>query len=76
VAAKKRIYMVGSEATPTRLVKASSKVQAINHVVKSTFGAALPSQEELITLIQGGAQVEDADEVEEQAAGEQQGQPA
>lgn len=46
--AKKRIYLVEDVDGNTNLVRAATKNQAVSHVVKNTFTARVPSQDELI----------------------------
>lgn len=57
----RRIYRVSSARTGDEwLVRAQSQAQAIRHVVKSEYRAAVASQETLIEMLTGGAKVEDA----------------
>lgn len=60
---KTRIYAVPEtgSAAPPRLVEASTRAQAIAHVVHSRFTAFVPTQKELVAALQAGAKVETAD---------------
>lgn len=44
----------------SRLVRAGNPAQAIRHVVRSLYRAAVPGQDELVAAIREGLQVEDA----------------
>lgn len=59
-----RIYVVtemkAGGVIDAHLVRASSQGQAVRHVVAERFVAEVASQDELVTLIAGGAKVEDA----------------
>ena len=59
MAAQKRIYIVGTADNQPRLVRASGKAQAIGHVVRDTFAAVVPTQDELIKLVSSGVKVEE-----------------
>ena len=60
-----RIYSVfDSEVGVTHLVRAATKAQAVNHVVRSRFEANVATQEELILLMSNGVRVEDSTAVE------------
>jgi hypothetical protein len=61
-----RIYVVYHGATG-RLVRAKSRAQALSHVAQSTFNVRVASQNELVTLLGQGTEVEsvkDADQAE------------
>ncbi len=60
-----RIYVITSISpdAPKRLVRASSKAQAIGHCAKSTFSAEVASQDDLIELA-SKCKVETANEVQ------------
>lgn len=56
-----RIYSVfDSEVGVTHLVRAATKSQAVNHVVRARFEANVATQSELVALIAEGVAVEDA----------------
>ena len=52
-----RIYVVGGPQG-LRLVKATTKQQAIAHVANSTIHAAVASQNDLVELLTNGTKVE------------------
>lgn len=52
-----RIYLV-TLPTGTRLVEASNKSQAVNHVAKNTITAEVASQSALVKMIRDGVEVE------------------
>ncbi len=59
----RRIYRVASARTGDEwLVRAHNQAQAIRHVVKSEYRAAVASQETLIELLTAGAKVLDTDD--------------
>lgn len=59
----KRIYVVQKAGTEQRrLIRASNVAQARNHVARDTLQVAVASQDELVSLVSGGARVEDAGE--------------
>lgn len=55
----KRIYIVNGGEQP-RLVRAGSRSAAISHVVKTTYSAAVASQDNIVTALGQGIKVEDA----------------
>jgi hypothetical protein len=61
----KRIYAVtvstdsGVENWVTRLVRATNKSQAINHVARSNIAAEVASQELLVNYVMAGHPIED-----------------
>lgn len=55
----KRIYIVNGGEQP-RLVRAGSRSAAISHVVKTTYTAAVASQDNIVTALGQGIKVEDA----------------
>lgn len=57
-----RVYVVKPITGPKRLVRASSKSQAIGHCARSTFSAEVAGQDELIALAGSGTKVELANE--------------
>jgi hypothetical protein len=59
----RRIYRVSSARTGDEwLVRAHNQAQAIRHVVKSEYRAAVAGQETLIELLTTGAKVLDTDD--------------
>ena len=59
----KRVYLVFSARTGDEwLVRAHSQAQAIRHVVKSEYRAAVAGQETLIEMLTAGAKVLDSDD--------------
>lgn len=56
-----RIYIINGGEKP-RLVRASHKSAAIAHVVRTTFTAAVASQDVLVDAVGQGVKVETADE--------------
>lgn len=59
--AAKRIYeVVNKENDKSRLVRATSRAQAIGHVARHLFVVAVPDQETLVNLVSNGTKVEDA----------------
>ena len=56
-----RIYrVINTETAAERLVRAQSQAQAIRHVVKETYRAAVAGQETIVELLTSGVKVEDA----------------
>jgi hypothetical protein len=57
-----RIYAVHKkeDGADVALVKADTKAGALRHVAEKTMTAEVPSQEDLVKLIQAGVKVEDA----------------
>lgn len=56
-----RIYRVfNTETAAEHLVRASSQAQAIRHVVKETYRAAVAGQETIVELLTSGVKVQDA----------------
>ncbi len=61
MATKTRIYIVNGQVDePARLVEAATAQQAISHVVKNRYTAAVASQQALVELIGGGTILEHA----------------
>ena len=56
-----KVYLVKTPDKP-RLVRAFTAPGAIKHTIATSYSAAIPSQDELITLISKGVKVEDAGE--------------
>ena len=54
-----RIYIVGY-GQETRLVRANTRAQALNHVAHGVIKVQVPTQDELISLVAKGASVETA----------------
>jgi len=68
-----RIYLVTTHKGDRRLVRASHRSQAINHVARSMMEASVARQDELVELVSSGAKVEsvrdaDTDELFEEKA--------
>lgn len=64
--ATKRTYMVGS-STGVRLVKATTRQQALSHVAHTVFTVQIPTQDELVKHVLAGVSVEhysDAEQME------------
>ena len=56
-----RIYrVINTETAAERLVRAQSQAQAIRHVVKETYRAAVAGQETIVELLTSGVKVQDA----------------
>lgn len=53
-----RIYLVTTHKGDRRLVRASHRSQAINHVARSMMEASVARQDELVELVSAGAKVE------------------
>jgi hypothetical protein len=58
--ATNRIYAVTNGAGDVRLVRASNRAQAVNHVARATFSAEVATQDALILAVSQGVKVEDA----------------
>lgn len=59
---KTNIYLVNGELFKTvepRLVRATTRQQALSHVAKSLLTVTLASQEDLVSLVAEGVKVED-----------------
>lgn len=54
-----RIYIVGY-GQETRLVRANTRAQALNHVAQGVIKVQIPTQDQLIDLISKGGSVESA----------------
>jgi hypothetical protein len=54
-----RIYIVGY-GQETRLVRANTRAQALNHIAHGIIKVQVPTQDELINLVSKGASVETA----------------
>ena len=54
-----RIYIVGY-GQETRLVRANTRAQALNHVAQGIIKVQIPTQDELVNLVIKGASVETA----------------
>lgn len=54
-----RIYIVGY-GQETRLIRANTRAQALNHVAQGVIKVQVPTQDELINLVAKGASVETA----------------
>ncbi len=64
-----RIYVVQDTETDEKaLVRAANQAQALRHVVKNRFAVGVASQDELVTLLEGGTTVETASNEQESAA--------
>jgi hypothetical protein len=53
-----RIYLVTTHKGERRLVRASHRSQAINHVARTMMEASVARQEELVELVTQGVKVE------------------
>jgi len=61
-----RIYVVQDTETDEKaLVRAANQAQALRHVVKNRFAVGVASQDELVTLLEGGTTVETASNEQE-----------
>jgi hypothetical protein len=56
---KTRIYCV-SDGNTDRLVRATSRSQAIGHVARSTYKSRVATQDDIVVAIESGQKVEDA----------------
>ena len=66
---KTNIYLVNGEIGTTvepRLVRASTRQQALSHVAKSMLTVTLASQEDLVNLVVNGIKVEDYKNTDQQ----------
>jgi hypothetical protein len=54
-----RIYIVGY-GQETRLVRANTRAQALNHVAQGIIKVQVPTQDELVNMVIKGASVETA----------------
>ena len=54
-----RIYIVGY-GQETRLIRANTRAQALNHVAQGVIKVQVPTQDELVNLVSKGASVETA----------------
>ena len=66
---KTNIYLVNGEVGTTvepRLVRASTRQQALSHVAKSMLTVTLASQEDLVNLVVNGIKVEDYKNTDQQ----------
>jgi hypothetical protein len=54
-----RIYIVGY-GQETRLVRANTRAQALNHIAHGIIKVQVPTQDELINLVSKGASIETA----------------
>ena len=54
-----RIYMV-SYGRETRLIRANTRAQALNHVATGVINVDIPTQDQLVDLISKGQSVESA----------------
>lgn len=62
-----RIYLVTTHKGDRRLVRATHRSQAINHVARTLMEASVARQDELVELVSAGVKVEsvrDADQDE------------
>lgn len=58
-----RIYrVINTETAAEHLVRASNQAQAIRHVVKEAYRAAVAGQETIVELLTSGVKVQDAGE--------------
>lgn len=54
-----RIYIVGY-GQETRLVRANTRAQALNHVAHGVIKVQVPTQDQLVELVTKGASIESA----------------
>jgi len=54
-----RIYIV-SYGRETRLIRANTRAQALNHVATGVINVDIPTQDQLVDLVAKGASVESA----------------
>ena len=55
-----RIYVVTYAATRTaRLIRAQNRAHALRYAAKDVLTASVPTQNELVTLLQNGVKVEE-----------------
>lgn len=55
---EERIYIVGTSDNNVRLVRASSRHQALIHVAQTSFVVRKASQDDLVSAISSGVKVE------------------
>jgi len=58
--ATQRIYLVGTPSNDIRLVKASTRSQALSHVANSMLTLRVATQDDLVAAISKGCSVENA----------------
>ena len=58
MAAQSRIYKVTNDNGAIRLIRACHPSQAITHVARSAYVAAVATQDDLVTALQAGAKIE------------------
>lgn len=58
MATQQRIYLVGTPDGKTRLIKAALRQQALSHVANSLLSVRVASQDDLVTELGKGTQVE------------------
>ena len=69
MSAKTRIYAVNSNGGETvALVRAKSRAQALAHHARRSFTASLPSQDDLFSAAADGLQIEEANNLDDDAA--------
>jgi len=55
-----RIYIIGTPDNKVRLVKASTRAQALSHVANTLLTLRIASQDDLVKSLGGGVEVENA----------------
>lgn len=55
-----RIYIIGTPDNKVRLVKASTRAQALSHVASSLLTLRIASQDDLVKSLGDGVEVENA----------------
>ena len=73
---KDRVYLVMVQGQPSRLVRATHPLNAVRHVTERLLSVKLPTQNELIALVQAGARVEEATDPAPDGDGQDHGQQA
>jgi hypothetical protein len=58
IVANQRVYLIGTPDSKVRLVKASIRSQALNHVANSMFTVRVATQDDLIEHLTSGVPVE------------------
>ena len=64
---QERIYIVGSLDNTVRLVRATSKHQALSYVASTTYVVRVASQDELVKSLTSGVAIESARAAEQLA---------
>lgn len=56
--AQQRIYLIGTPDNKVRLIKASVRSQAVSHVANTLLTVRVASQNDLVTALQAGIEIE------------------